>query len=80
MALRQGKHGQALQLIEQARSEGLFSPDDLLQLSHLCRESPHAHLPAAKAALTAALQRMRLQKEPPCMDTLAEVIPLYWMA
>ena len=73
---RQGKHGQMLQLIQQARTEGLFSADELLQLSHLCRAAPCAHLPAAKAALNAALQGMRSQNGLPPMDAIAEVTSL----
>lgn len=45
----------------------------LLQISHLCREVPFAHIPAAKTALSAALQCMRSQKDTPSMDMLAEV-------
>ena len=74
LAKRQGRHGHMLQLIEQAKTEELFTAEGLLQLSYLCRDAPSAHLPAAKAALSAALQRMRSQKEPPPMDTFAEVI------
>lgn len=70
---RQGKHGQMLQLIERARTEGLCSAQELLQLAEQCRKAPHAHAPAVKAALSAALQRMRSQERPPPMETLAEV-------
>ena len=73
MARRQGKHGQMLQLIQQAKTERLFTAEELLQISHLCREVPFAHIPAAKAALSAALQCMRSQKDTPSMDMLAEV-------
>ena len=70
---RQGKPGPILQLIEQAKTEGLFTAKELLQLSHLCREGPFAHQPACKAALTAALQCMRSGESSPPMDSLAEV-------
>ena len=73
LAKRQGKHGQMLQLIQQATTEGLFSAEELLQLSDLCRAAPGAHLPAAKAALSAALQGMRSQKGLPPMNAIAEV-------
>ena len=73
MARRQGKHGQMLQLIQQAKTERLFTADELLQISHLCRVAPFAHIPAAKAALSAALQCLRSQKDSPSMDMLAEV-------
>lgn len=63
-----------LQLIEQAKTKELLTAEELLQLSYLCRDAPCANLPAAKAALSAALQSMRLQKEPPPMDAFAEVV------
>ena len=45
-----------------------------MRLSHVCREPPFAHAPAAKAALTAALQLMRAQpQQPPPMETMASV-------
>ena len=72
---RLGKDWAVLQLIEQARSEELYTTEELLQLSYLCRDAPCADLVAAKAALSAALQGMRSQREPPQMDTFAEVIP-----
>ena len=65
---RQPKHGQTLQLIEQAKTSSLFTADELLQLSLLFKEGPFA-----KAALTAALQYMRSGELSPPMDTLAEV-------
>ena len=70
---RQRKPGQVLRLIEQAKTEGFFAADELLQLSHLYREGPFANHPACKAALTAALQCMRSGEVSPPMDTLAEV-------
>ena len=74
LAKRQGRHGRMLQLIEQAKTEELLTAEGLLQLSYLCQDVPCGHLPAAKAALSAALQHMRSQKEPPPMETFAEVI------
>lgn len=66
---RQRKHGQTLQLIEQAKTSSLFTADELLQLSLLFKEGP-----LAKAALTAALQYMRSGELSPPMDTLAETV------
>lgn len=71
---RQGKHRQLLQLIDHARTQTLFSSEELVRLSHVCRELPFAHAPAAKAALTAALQLMRSQpQQPPPMESMASV-------
>lgn len=66
-----------LQLIEQAKTGELFTAEGMLQLSYLCRDAPGAAVPAAKAALSAALQRMHSQKEPLPMDAFAEVAHFY---
>ena len=67
LALRQGRHSRVLQLIEQAKE--YYTAQDLREVAHACMAMPCcAHPPSAKAALSAALQRMRLEDEPSCMD------------
>ena len=75
---RQGKHGQLLQLIDRARTQALLDPEELVRLSHVCREPPCSYAPAAKAALTAALQLMRSQpQQPPPIESMASVSPCF---
>ena len=72
---RQGKQDkQLLQLIDQGKTQALFSAQELVRLSHMCRDPPFAHVPAAKAALAAALQLMRSQPQQlPPMESMASV-------
>ena len=63
-----------LQLIEQAKNEGLFIGDKLVHIGYVCLQNrPSPHLPAAKAAWRAGLQLMRSQGEPQDMDEMAKV-------
>ena len=72
--MKQGRYGHMLQLVERVKTEELFTADELLHLGYVCLQVPrNPHAPSAKAAFSAALQLMRSQQEPPCMDTLAEV-------
>ncbi|CAL5220264.1 g2245 [Coccomyxa viridis] len=74
IALRQGRERQQmLQLIEQAKNEGLFIGDKLVHIGYVCLQNrPSPHLPAAKAAWRAGLQLMLSQGEPQDMDEMAK--------
>ena len=68
-----------LALMQRAKAEEFFTftADDMLSYGHLCLQGPeHPHAPSARIAFSGALQLMRSQKEPPCMDKLAMVIIL----
>ena len=72
--MRQGKYGQMLQLVERAKTEELFTADRFVHIGYVCLQVPrYPHARSAKAACSAALQLMRSQEEPPCMNKLAEV-------
>ena len=75
LASRQHRHSHLLQLIEQLKEQ--YTPHQLLHLACTCLSFPCcAYPPAARAAFSAALERMNRGDEPPCMDLLAEVIIL----
>ena len=73
LAMKQARSAQIVPLVERAKTEGLFTVDELLRISCTCLQIPDLpHVPSAKAAFSAALQLMCSQQEPPCMDKLAE--------
>ena len=74
LALR-GRNGQlALQLIEQAKTEGRLTADELVEAGYTCLSARAPQVPAARAAWRAGLQLMRSQSEPPCMETFSKVV------
>ena len=74
--MKEGEYAQMVPLLERAITEGLFTPEELLQIGRVCMQIPDMpHAPSAKVAFSAALQRMRSQTEPPPrVDKLAEVM------
>ena len=79
LAMKESQYSQMVPLLERVKTEGIFTAEELLHISHVCLEiTDIPHAPSAKAALSAALQLIRSHTVPlPYMDKLAEVMCSY---